>query len=428
MRKTCAKSCQAEPTCALRPVWPVDWPGHATEAATRLYALQGPGVAGKAHADFFRRDVSMGSYLLPNQKVRGPGWLMLGSLGSGTYLGNEDEETDERVACGIIAGIGHGWNVIDTASNYRNGRAELAVGRALRAVRASPFIEREMLFVSTKAGFVAEHLLKGLRSAGTIQDSDMAAGSHCIAPACLRASLTQSLTSLNLQTVDLLYLHNAAEMQLGPLGKQGFRQLLGEAFRALEELRSEGKIRAYGMATWDCFRLPPDSPSHVSLQEVVALAKDIGGLDHGFRYVQLPINAAMPEAWRERWQSMPTRTLHDDGRLDVATAVETVMGSLMEAAARLGVGVFASGPLQEGQLLGDRHLQDLVHQVPDLVEEGEFATQLLQIARSTPLLTASLVGMKTRDHTDANLKLTAYAPLNSSQFANLHHFWEVSAV
>ena len=64
----------------------------------------------------------MGSYLLPNQKVRGPDWLMLGSLGSGTYLGNEDEETDELVACGIIAGIGHGWNVIDTASNYRNGR------------------------------------------------------------------------------------------------------------------------------------------------------------------------------------------------------------------------------------------------------------------------------------------------------------------
>ena len=84
--------------------------------------LQGPGVAGKAHPDFFRRDVSMGSYLLPNQKIRGSPWLMLGSLGTGTYLGHEDDETDEAVACGVIAGIGHGWNVIDTASNYRSGR------------------------------------------------------------------------------------------------------------------------------------------------------------------------------------------------------------------------------------------------------------------------------------------------------------------
>ena len=80
-------------------------------------------------------------------------------------------------------------------------RAELAVGRALRAVRASPFIERHMLFVSTKAGFVPEHLLKGLLSAGKIQESDVAAGGHCIHPACLRASLTQSLTSLSLGTV-----------------------------------------------------------------------------------------------------------------------------------------------------------------------------------------------------------------------------------
>ena len=80
-------------------------------------------------------------------------------------------------------------------------RAELAVGRALRAVRASPFIQREMLFVSTKAGFMQDHLLKGLKSAGKLQDTDVAAGSHCIAPACLQASLTNSLTSLSLQTV-----------------------------------------------------------------------------------------------------------------------------------------------------------------------------------------------------------------------------------
>ena len=40
MRQTCAKSCQVEPVCALRPVWPLEWPGYASEAGTRLYALQ----------------------------------------------------------------------------------------------------------------------------------------------------------------------------------------------------------------------------------------------------------------------------------------------------------------------------------------------------------------------------------------------------
>lgn len=62
------------------------------------------------------------------------------------------------------------------------------------------------------------------------------------------------------------------------------------------------------------------------------------------RYVQLPINARMREAWEDRWQ-----TVDVDG---VATPK-----TLMEAAARLGVGVFASAPLQEGSLLKDTALQ-----------------------------------------------------------------------
>ncbi len=62
------------------------------------------------------------------------------------------------------------------------------------------------------------------------------------------------------------------------------------------------------------------------------------------RYVQLPINAAMREAWEEKWQSVEL-----DG--------ETKQLSFMEAAARLGIGVFASGPLLEGSLLKDAVLQ-----------------------------------------------------------------------
>lgn len=59
------------------------------------------------------------------------------------------------------------------------------------------------------------------------------------------------------------------------------------------------------------------------------------------RYIQLPINAGMLEAVRRPWQ-----VVHDDsGRTRSLT--------LLEAAAELGVGVFASGPLGEGGLLTD---------------------------------------------------------------------------
>ena len=52
---------------------------------------------------------------------------MLSSLGTGTYLGDADKLTDEAVAAGIVTAVHHGWNVIDTASNYRGGRAEVRI-------------------------------------------------------------------------------------------------------------------------------------------------------------------------------------------------------------------------------------------------------------------------------------------------------------
>lgn len=45
--------------------------------------------------------------------------------------------------------VNRGWNCIDTASNYRGGRGEQAVGHALLALRiANVGITRNMLFVS----------------------------------------------------------------------------------------------------------------------------------------------------------------------------------------------------------------------------------------------------------------------------------------
>ncbi len=60
--------------------------------------------------------------------------------------------------------------------------------------------------------------------------------------------------------------------------------------------------------------------------------------------MQLPINARLREAWEQRWQAVEV-----EGTAQNKT--------FMEAAARLGVGVFASAPLQEGQLLQDSQLR-----------------------------------------------------------------------
>ena len=54
----------------------------------------------------------------------------------------------------LLKSVARGLNVIDTARNYRRGRAEAAVGEAL-ATLTSRGLRREQLFISTKAGYLS---------------------------------------------------------------------------------------------------------------------------------------------------------------------------------------------------------------------------------------------------------------------------------
>ena len=79
---------------------------------------------------------------------------------------------------------------------------------------------------------------------------------------------------------------------------------LAEAFEFYEERRQEGDIQFYGMATWLCFRAKKEEENvYLNLQKCMELAESIGGKDtHGFRFIQVPMNVIMPEAFVEPWQ------------------------------------------------------------------------------------------------------------------------------
>ncbi|GLC52659.1 hypothetical protein PLESTB_000654400 [Pleodorina starrii] len=413
MRTFCPISC-AVSKCMSTGTLKVRHVGFATEEDTLVFAQRWAARStgeqaylhlNNTHPNFRRRSI-----------VGSP--LTLSSLGVGTYLGDLDSRTDDAVAAAVIHSVVNGWNVIDTASNYRWGRAESSIGAALDSLLAGAAtrdflaeqqyfsdVTRSMLFISTKAGFTDEALVRELVQAKQL-DRRAASGGHSMAPAYLVASLNASLARLNLQTVDLLYLHNAAEMQLKQLGWPAFRVKLKEAFEAFESLRAAGSIRSYGMATWDCFRVPPSDPGHVNLEEVVAVAKEAaGGGPSGFAAVQLPISASMPEAWLQPWQRVDNESV-----------------TLMRAAERLGVAVFTSGPLGEGELL--KRLTSHLDPVVQLRAQSTTAQKLLQLARSTPghSMASTLVGHKTREYVEANTALAGQAPLKEPEFqeAMLH--------
>lgn len=323
-----------------------------------------------------------------------PRKLTASALGMGTYLGDCTDAEDAAYVATLRAALAAGVNVLDTAINYRCQRSERAVGHAVVEAIASGEVRRDEVVVCTKGGYVAfdgappatrdayqQWLERELFASGLVARDELVRGGHTIAPAHLAHQLERSRANLGLKTIDLYYVHNPEE-QLLAVDRATFRQRLRAAFALLEERAAAGEIAGYGCATWTGFRVPPDHRQHLTLADLVALAREVGGTTHHFRTVQLPVSLAMPEAAR-----LPTQPL--GGRLV----------PLLEAADALGVGVVASAPLMQGKLTSG--LPSELHELfPACTTDAQRA---LRFASSLPGVCVALAGMRRPAHLDENL-------------------------
>ncbi|MBI2002703.1 MAG: aldo/keto reductase [candidate division NC10 bacterium] len=223
--------------------------------------------------------------------------LWLSSVGLGTYLGDEDARTDEQYRGAVTRAIELGCNVLDSAINYRHQRSERAVGEALALMVRAGRAARDEIVVATKGGFVPfdggyppdprAYFQETFVHPGIMRQEDLVAGCHCMTPAYLQHQLERSRQNLGLDCVDIYYLHNP-ETQLQEVPRDRFLPRLREAFATLEGAVAQGRIRMYGTATWNGYRQPPSARDYLSLSELAALAREVGGPDHHFRVIQLP--------------------------------------------------------------------------------------------------------------------------------------------
>jgi len=329
--------------------------------------------------------------------------LTLSNVGIGTYLGNPDTETDKLVQDAIKKSILGGINVIDSAINYRAQKAERSVGNAISQLIDNDDISREEIFVSTKNGYVTndgdikedlmQYVMREYGKTGIVKEGDISPGYHCMTIPYLNDQLERSLKNLGLDCVDLMYLHNSVEGQTH-LPREQFLKNLKDVFEFYEKKRKEGKIRFYGMATWECFRTTPENPLFLQLAEVMDLAMQVGGKEHGFRFIQLPFNLMLDQAYMTKNHNVSGKTV-----------------SVLEAAQEFNLGVFTSVPIMQGKLLA-------TNAIPEL---GNFSTsvRLLQFVRSTPGITAPLIGHKLESHVKENMNVMKIPPLSELEFNNL---------
>jgi len=324
----------------------------------------------------------------------------LSELGLGTYLGELDEETDRRYAHTIELALEKDINVIDTAINYRYMKSERVIGDVLSRVG------RERAFVSTKGGYIPydansshdpkvffeENFLKS----GLINTKEMTPQGHYLGGEFIRWCFEKSLENLRADYIDVYFLHNPEE-QLLFIERDRFYSKLGECFEVLEEKRKEGSLRYYGIATWHGLRVPKGARQHLDIGEILSVAKEIGGEGHGFRFVQLPYNLGMHEAFSLKNQVI-------DGR-EVST---------LQACTETGLYVYTSASLHQGGVLGRVN--------PTLKDRFGIESDVLvalQFVRSTPGVGTALVGMSRPEHLEENVRIADIEPLGKEEFYSL---------
>jgi len=325
--------------------------------------------------------------------------LIFSKLGLGTF--NKEPYKEENYVFHYIEGVKEairsGINLIDTASNYRYGQSEKEIGIALKELLDEEEIKREELIICSKGGFIQldypfpknpySWIDENIIQTKLATKDDIELDQHCMTPDFLEWSYEKSLKNLGVDSIDIYFLHNP-EMQLLKLGYKKFLKKIESIFKRFEKMADSGKIKYYGIATWNGFT-EKSTGEHINLEDLVEIAKKVGGENHKFKYIQTPFNLAKTSIY-----TLPTQTVKNEEC------------TVLQSAHRLGLGVISSSSLLQMNLFKKSFKPEAGYLLDaKMVLENDIQLAL-QFVRSTPGIISSLFASKTPVHIKKNLEIT----------------------
>ena len=274
-----------------------------------------------------------------------------------------------------------GINFFDTADMYSQGESEILVGKAFRN-------KRDKIFIATKGGYCLPkqkrliQLIKpfakpivralGLRRSA-VPASLSGTVSQDFSPGYLREAVEASLRRLQSDHIDLYQLHSPPREEL-----TGTR--LQDALGLLARLKTEGKIREYGIALDSVY----DAVHCLDMEGIASLQMPFGLMD---------------------LQAL-------DGVFDQVT--ERQFGIIAR-------GCFGGGALKqsltEAELRASEPQWERALQIKRLAEQMQRSAleAALQFALSIERISVTILGMRTPEHVAANLQYYAAKPLSNEE-------------
>ncbi len=340
--------------------------------------------------------------------------LIFSKLGLGTF--NKEPYKEENYLFDYVdatkTAIENGINFIDTAINYRYQQSEKEIGLAIKQLIKENKVKRENIIISSKGGFIPleypfpknpyHWINDNLIATKLANEDDIELDQHCISEKFLEYSINQSLQNLNLETIDIYFLHNP-EVQLGKKTKEELLEAIKKAFIVFEKAIVEGKIKSYGIATWNGFINDKNHIEYLSLSDIYDVALSVGGENHNFKYIQVPFNLAKTHIY-----TMPTQT-HKDKNY-----------TILQLAKLLNLGVISSSSLLQMNLF-KKSFNANVGYILDKEMNLQSDIQLaLQFVRSTPNIVSSLFATKNPKHLEHNLEIAKIKSTHRSLYDLLY--------
>ena len=274
-----------------------------------------------------------------------------------------------------------GINFFDTADMYSQGESEILVGKAFRN-------KRDRVFIATKGGYslprqkrliqfikpFAKPIVRALGLRRSAVPASLAGTvSQDFSPGYLREAVEASLRRLQSDHIDLYQLHSPPREEL-----TGSR--LQDALGLLARLKTEGKIREYGIALDSVY----DAVHCLDMEGLASLQMPFGLMD-------LQALDGVFDKVSERQLGIIARGCFGGGALKQ---------SLTEAELR------ASEPQWERAL----QIKRLAEQMQRSALEAA-----LQFALSIERISVTILGMRTPEHVATNLQHYAAKPLSNEE-------------
>jgi aryl-alcohol dehydrogenase-like predicted oxidoreductase len=301
----------------------------------------------------------------------------------GLMVRGEPADQVKAVARAMELGI----NYFDTASRYGGGQSETNLGRVLKELSAE-------VYVGTKY------------SLGEADPNDLKAG--------VIQSVEASLKRLGREQVDLIQLHDRISSQTDVTVRAiKVSDVLGEVREGLEVLKSQGKVRFYGMTGVG----EPKGIHEVVASGLVSTVQTVYNLINSSAGAEAPTGFDMPDY---------DRLIDLAAEKNVGIIVIRVLaaGALTGTSVRHPVAVPTVAPIGSGRDF--QQDESRAQRFAFIVEDG-FAADMpeasIRFALSNPGVSTVLVGYSDLDHLEKSVQYAAKGPLPAEALARLPQAW-----